>query len=67
VTGMEKLLLKPMEAAQLISCGRAVIYKLIADGTIPSVRLSGTLRVPMEGLRQWVAAQHGNASELKVA
>ena len=33
------------------------MYELIASGEIPSVLVGGTLRVPVDGLRQWVAQQ----------
>lgn len=51
---MEKLLLKPTEAADLIGVGRSKVYALLADGTLPSVRVGGSVRVPTEALRRWV-------------
>jgi len=42
---MEKLLLKPLEAAQVLGIGRSLIYELIARKEIPSVRLGRCLRV----------------------
>lgn len=60
----EKLLIKPMEAARMLSVGRASIYRLIAEGVIPSVRLGGSLRVSLDGLREWINA---HSSESKAA
>ena len=51
---MEKFLLKPSEAAQLLGIGRSLIYELIARREIPSVRLGSCLRVPTESLQQWL-------------
>jgi len=51
---MEKLLLKPLEAAQVLGIGRSLIYELIARREIPSVRLGRCLRVPKESLQQWL-------------
>lgn len=48
---MERLLLRPAETAELIGMGRAKTYALIREGTIPSVRLGASLRVPTEQLR----------------
>jgi excisionase family DNA binding protein len=54
---MEKLLLKPTEAAEATGLGRSKMYQLIAAGIIPSVRIGKSVRVPVEALRQWVNAQ----------
>lgn len=51
---MERLLLKPLEAAQVLGIGRSLIYELIARREIPSVRLGRCLRVPKESLQQWL-------------
>jgi excisionase family DNA binding protein len=52
---MERLLLKPEEAATALGLGRATTYALLATGTLPSVRVGRAVRVPAEALRQWVA------------
>lgn len=51
---MDKLLLRPMEAAELIGVGRSKIYELLANGTIPSVRIDKSVRVPAIALKEWV-------------
>jgi excisionase family DNA binding protein len=53
----DRILFRPAEAAELIAISRARCYQLIADGTIPSIRIGGSLRVPAEALRKWVATQ----------
>ena len=51
---MEKLLLKPQEAAQVLGIGRSLMYELIARGEIPSVLLGRCLRVSKESLQKWI-------------
>ena len=47
---MEKLLLKPTEAADALGVSRSTIYELVAAGTVPSVRLGRSVRVPVASL-----------------
>jgi excisionase family DNA binding protein len=51
---MDKLLLRPEEAGQALGVGRSRTYQLIADGTLPSVRIGHSVRVPAEALRELV-------------
>ena len=56
----KKLLLRPGEVGEALGVCRSTAYSLIADGTIPSIRLkgaTGAVRVPVDSLRLWVAAQ----------
>ena len=57
---MEKLLVRPSEAADLLGLGRSKVYAMIASGELPSVKIGKSIRVPVEELRQWV---HGRVSE----
>ena len=60
---MEKLLLKPMEAAELIGVGRSTMYSMLAEGIIPSIRISPRLiRIPTRVLNEWVKDQ-GNGTD----
>ena len=52
-----RLLLRPAEAGEAIGVSRSKAYELIASGEIPSVRVGGCVRVPVEALRAWVARQ----------
>jgi excisionase family DNA binding protein len=52
---MDRLLLRPDEAAELIGIGRSKVYEMLATGELPSVRVGGRLRVPLNELREWVA------------
>ncbi len=54
---IERLLLRPSEAAEVLGVSRSKCYELIASGAIPSVRLErGKLvRVPLEALKRLAA------------
>ncbi len=54
---MERLLLRPAEAAEAIGIGRSKIYELLASGELPSVRIGCSVRVPLDALRVWIARQ----------
>ena len=54
---MERLLLRPHEAAELLGLCRSTVYELIASGAIPSITIGRSRRVPLEALRAWVRAQ----------
>jgi excisionase family DNA binding protein len=54
---MERLLLKPIEAAEWIGVGRTQIYKLIRAKIIPSCRVGNSIRIPVAALRAWVESQ----------
>ena len=54
---MDRLLLRPTEAAEALGLGRAKAYQLIRDGELPSVRIGKSVRVPAAQLREWVERQ----------
>jgi excisionase family DNA binding protein len=54
---MEKMLLRPVEAADAIGVGRSKMYELLASGELPSIRVGASVRVPVEELRAWIARQ----------
>ena len=54
---MERLLLRPHEAAEVLGLGRSKVYELIASGAIPSITIGKSRRVPLDALRAWVRAQ----------
>ncbi len=54
----QKLLLRPIEAAEILGIGRSKAYQLMADGTLPTVRIGKkSVRVPADALRRWVDSQ----------
>jgi len=52
---VERLLLRPEEAAHAMSIGRGKVFELIARGELPSVLVGGSRRVPVEAIRAWIA------------
>jgi excisionase family DNA binding protein len=52
-----RLLLRPTEAADAIGVSRSKAYTLISNGEIPSIRIGGSVRVPVEALRAWIDRQ----------
>jgi excisionase family DNA binding protein len=53
----ENLLLKVSEAARILRISRNLTYELIARGEIPCVRFGRVIRVPRQGLEQWIERQ----------
>jgi excisionase family DNA binding protein len=64
----EPLLLRGGEVARLIGCSRAMAYRLMQRGVIPTVRLTGgkTVRVPREALVAWIKANTQPAHVLSI-
>ena len=60
---MERILLRPAEAAEVIAVSRARVYQLLKTGDLPSIRVGGRLRVPIDELRAWVRGQASRNSE----
>lgn len=52
---MDRLLLRPIEAAEAIGIGRSKVYELLASGELPSIRIGSSVRVPVDALRDWIA------------
>ncbi len=48
------LLLRVEEVAQRLSLGRSKIFMLIAEGSLPVVRIGRAVRIPERALREWV-------------
>ena len=54
---MDKILLRPSEAAELLGVSRSKVYELLARGVLPRVRVGLSLRIPVQALRRWVESQ----------
>lgn len=52
-----RMLYRVGETADVIGCSRAKTYELIARGEIPSIRVGGSIRVPVDQLREWVNSE----------
>ena len=49
------LLLNAIEAGKLLSISRSKVLDLAARGEIPSLRIGGSVRIPRDSLRTWIA------------
>jgi len=56
---MEKILLKPMAVAEILSIGRTRVYEMIASGEIESIRIGRSIRIPVAELHRWIRQQQG--------
>ena len=54
---MERVLLKPSEVREVLGVGRSLVYQLISEGKIPSVRVGRCIRVPRASLEKWISDQ----------
>ncbi len=52
----DQLLYKPEEAAQVLGLGRSKVFQLMAAGSLESVVIGRSRRVPRESLLAFVAA-----------
>ncbi len=52
---MDKMLLTPTEAAQVLGVGRSKVYELMRSGALGSVRIDSCRRIPVDDLRSLVA------------
>lgn len=65
---MDKLLLRPMEAAETLGVSRSRIYEMLADGTVPGVvRIGASIRVSRSALIRWVAEKAGESGKTQPA
>lgn len=53
----KRIALRPAEAAEAIGIGRSKVYELLASGELPSIRIGGSVRVPVDALRAWIDRQ----------
>lgn len=60
---MERMLLKPIEVAEMLRIGRSLVYGMLATGELPSIRVGRCIRVPSESLQKWLKAQEFQTKE----
>ena len=60
---VERILYRPVEAAEAIGISRARLYELMNSGEIPFVKVGNVKRVPVAKLREWVDRQSGDQDE----
>ena len=58
----EQLLLRPDEVALALGIGRSKVYVLIHSQDIPSLRIGGSVRVPVDALNAWVKERQEQAN-----
>ncbi len=51
---MDKLLVSPEEAAELLGVGRSTVYDLMRTLALPSVKIGRARRIPTAALRDFV-------------
>ena len=51
---VERLVYRPVEAAEALGVSRSKVYELMNRGEIPWVLVGGARRVPVEALRQLI-------------
>ena len=59
---MDRLLLTPEDAAELLGVGRTKLYELLRLGAIESVRIGRARRVPADALHDYVTRLRTEAS-----
>ena len=57
----QRILVRVVEAAEMLSLGRSKTYALVKAGEIPSVKIHGSLRIPVDSLHEWLRKQVENA------
>ena len=62
---VEKVLISPEEAAQMLSVHRATIYRLMRRHELPAVRIGRAVRIPAAALHEWVQAGQEREAALK--
>ena len=63
VKSLDKLLLRPDEAREILSIGRTKFYQMLSSGEIPSIYVGRSVRVPLASLKAWVEA-HAKKTEI---
>lgn len=54
---LEPLAVRPSEAARLVDVSRTTLYRWMHRADFPVIRLGGCTRIPVDGLREWIAKQ----------
>lgn len=60
---MDKLLLTPQEAAQVLGIGRSKLYQLMRAGTVASVRIGSCRRIPAASLPDLITQLQADARD----
>jgi excisionase family DNA binding protein len=52
---MTRLLLTVPEAAEALAISRSKLYELLTTGTVASIRIDGSRRIPLTSLEEYVS------------
>lgn len=58
---LERMLLSPEEAAEVLGVGRAKVYDLMSEGRLASIKLGRCRRIPMASIRRLVEPSQESA------
>jgi excisionase family DNA binding protein len=61
---LEKLLLKPREAAHVLGIGRTKLFELLASGALESVQIGNCRRVPRDAVDAFLAQLRADHARL---
>lgn len=61
---MQTLLLKPEEAAACLGICRSKVYELMRAGTLESVQIGASRRVPRDAVDSFIAQLRGAGSQV---
>ena len=50
----QKLAWKPKAAARLLGLAEGTVYRLVAQGIIPSVTIGSRILIPADALKKWL-------------
>ncbi len=53
---LDSQLLKAQRVAEHLDISKSKAYQLMQAGTIPTIRIGGSLRVPAKALTKWIEA-----------
>lgn len=63
---MDPLLVKPNEAAKVLAIGRSSLYRLLAEGELPSIKLGRATLIPVSALQGWIARRAADSHAQEV-
>jgi excisionase family DNA binding protein len=60
---METLLLRAIEVQIALGLCRSKVYEMMSNGELPVVRIGRSVRVPADGLREWVESHRASTED----
>jgi excisionase family DNA binding protein len=56
----QRILVRVVEAAEMLSLGRSKTYALVQAGVIPSIKIGGCVRISVDALHEFLRNQAEN-------